>query len=95
MRSWMLSNLLEPCAGKLARTVLRGGWCSNALSLPGGRQLVKVNPKGTSQKCSGCGEIVPKTLAVRIHSCKACGLEIDRDENAARNIHALQGIKAG
>ncbi|MBU2005470.1 MAG: hypothetical protein KKF08_08870, partial [Gammaproteobacteria bacterium] len=25
---------LEPCAGKLARTVLRGGWCSNALSLP-------------------------------------------------------------
>ena len=25
---------LEPYAGKLARTVLRGGWCSNALSLP-------------------------------------------------------------
>ena len=25
---------LEPCAGKLARTVLRGGWCSNVLSLP-------------------------------------------------------------
>jgi len=53
-----------------------------------GRQLVKVNPRGTSQKCSGCGEIVPKTLAVRIHSCKACGLDIDRDENAARNIKA-------
>jgi putative transposase len=53
-----------------------------------GRQLVKVNPRGTSQKCSGCGEIVPKNLAVRIHSCKACGLDIDRDENAARNIKA-------
>ena len=25
---------LEPGAGKLARRVLRGGWCSNALSLP-------------------------------------------------------------
>ena len=25
---------LELYAGKLARTVLRGGWCSNALSLP-------------------------------------------------------------
>ena len=53
-----------------------------------GRQLVKVNPRGTSQKCSGCGEIVPKSLAVRIHRCKICGLDIDRDENAARNILA-------
>jgi len=53
-----------------------------------GRQLLKVNPRGTSQKCSDCGEIVSKTLAVRIHSCKACGLDIDRDENAARNIKA-------
>jgi hypothetical protein len=26
---------LEPCAGKLARTVLRGEWRSNALFLPG------------------------------------------------------------
>ena len=25
---------LEPCDGKLSRTVLRGGWRSNALSLP-------------------------------------------------------------
>ena len=30
----MRSNALEPCAGKLARTVLRGGWRSDALSLP-------------------------------------------------------------
>ena len=28
------SDALEPCAGQLARTVLRGGWCSDVLSLP-------------------------------------------------------------
>lgn len=53
-----------------------------------GRQLVKINPRGSRQKCSGCGEIVPKTLAVKIHSCKTYGLDIDRDENAARNRKA-------
>ncbi len=30
----LLGSLLEPCAGKLARTVLRGGWRSDAPSSP-------------------------------------------------------------
>lgn len=47
---------------------------------------VEVNSKNTSQVCSGCGNIVPKTLAVRKHKCPNCKLEIDRDINAARNI---------
>lgn len=51
-----------------------------------GRTLVKVSPRNTSQICSGCGEKVPKTLAVRVHACPYCGLVVDRDENAARNI---------
>ena len=42
--------------------------------------------KNTSQTCSGCGNLVPKTLATRIHKCTKCGLTIDRDINAARNI---------
>jgi len=53
-----------------------------------GKQVVKVNPYNTSQICSGCGHIVKKTLAVRIHKCPHCGLELDRDINAARNILA-------
>ncbi len=53
-----------------------------------GRVLVKVDPKGTSQRCSGCGELVPKKLAERIHCCQNCGLVLDRDENAALNILA-------
>jgi transposase len=38
------------------------------------------------RRCSGCGELVPKALAVRTHSCLSCGFVIDRDWNAARNI---------
>ncbi|MCR4293647.1 MAG: transposase [Candidatus Kuenenia sp.] len=51
-----------------------------------GRKVIKVNPNGTSQKCSACGERVPKNLSVRIHNCPFCGLKIDRDLNASINI---------
>lgn len=51
-----------------------------------GTQVVTVNPAYTSQACSGCGVIVPKDLSVRVHSCPDCGLTLDRDVNAARNI---------
>lgn len=53
-----------------------------------GKTIVQVNPKNTSQWCSGCGVIVNKSLAVRTHKCPHCGLEIDRDHNAAINILA-------
>jgi putative transposase len=51
-----------------------------------GRQFIEVDPKNTTQACSGCGVIVPKTLKERWHSCPHCGLELDRDHNAAINI---------
>jgi putative transposase len=54
-----------------------------------GSQVVTVNPRNTSQVCSGCGKVVPKKLSVRIHACPACGLIEDRDVNAARNILKL------
>jgi len=50
-----------------------------------GGVVVKVDPRGTSQDCSSCGTRVEKTLAERVHRC-ACGLILDRDVNAARNI---------
>ncbi len=53
-----------------------------------GRTLVQVDPKYTSQVCSGCGAIVKKDLSERWHSC-ACGTELDRDTNAAKNILKL------
>ena len=51
-----------------------------------GAAVIRVNPRNTTQACSGCGVLVPKSLAVRVHSCPDCGLTLDRDENAARNI---------
>ena len=54
-----------------------------------GRKIIKVNPKNTSQICSGCGSIVKKDLSVRWHNCPECGLSLHRDINAAINILKL------
>lgn len=41
----------------------------------------------TSKACSGCGAVKPKLpLSERVYRCDGCGLVLDRDENAARNI---------
>lgn len=53
-----------------------------------GTTVVKVDPRGTTQMCSGCGCIVPKTLSDRVHRCTHCGLAMDRDLNASLNIPA-------
>lgn len=51
-----------------------------------GRTIIKVNPAYTSQDCSSCGHREKKSLAVRQHHCKCCGLNINRDLNASLNI---------
>ncbi|MDE1872963.1 MAG: transposase [Thaumarchaeota archaeon] len=51
-----------------------------------GFSVIYVNPKGTSSKCSICEAKVLEER--RIVSCPRCGLYIDRDVNAARNILA-------
>jgi putative transposase len=53
-----------------------------------GRGVALVDPRGTTQMCSGCGEIVPKDLHIRVHDCPCCGLRLSRDHNAALNILA-------
>ena len=59
-----------------------------------GRLVIFVNPHNTSQICSGCSAKVPKTLAERRHRC-VCGLDIDRDHNAAINILYRGVVAAG
>ncbi|DBA35185.1 TPA_asm: transposase [Caudoviricetes sp. vir525] len=54
-----------------------------------GKIVELVDARYTSQKCSQCGIIVPKTLADRVHLCPNCGLEMDRDINASLNIRTL------
>lgn len=53
-----------------------------------GTYAIAVNPRGTSQKCSKCGTVVPKDLYERTHSCTVCGLSVHRDLNSALNILA-------
>jgi putative transposase len=54
-----------------------------------GRVIVAVDPRGTSQRCSQCGIVVPKTIEVRIHSCPHCGFKTGRDLNSALEILRL------
>ncbi|MBP0018851.1 MAG: transposase [Cyanobacteria bacterium SBLK] len=86
---------------RLAKSILDAAWGQfitilEAVAVKCGVQVVKVNPHGTSQDCSGCGTKVPKTLSVRTHECPKCGLKMDRDENAARNIlhRAIEELQA-
>ncbi len=51
-------------------------------------RVILVNPSGTSQRCSGCGNVECLELSDRTFKCSACGLTLDRDVNAARNILA-------
>ena len=76
---------------KLSKSITDAAWASFIQILTdkaesAGRLVVKVDPKNTSQGCSQCGELVPKTLKDRIHNCPHCGYTADRDVNAARNV---------
>jgi putative transposase len=80
--------------GPLAKDVTDQGWAAFLTMLEykaaeAGTRLIRVPPGGTSQTCSGCGVMVPKLLSERTHQCPECGLVIDRDTNAARNILRL------
>jgi putative transposase len=57
-------------------------------------QVVAVNPRMTSQKCSDCDVIVKKSLSTRSHVC-SCGCELQRDVNAAKNILNLAKASLG
>lgn len=91
-------NVKGLASGILAKSVNDAGWSMfmNMLSYKAakaGRQLVKVDARNTTQACSGCGCIVPKTLKDRTHGCMHCGLVLDRDHNAAINILGRSGSK--
>jgi putative transposase len=78
-------SIMEQSWGRIVdQLIYKAAWA--------GRELVFVDPRNTSQRCSNCGATVKKSLSVRRHVCK-CGLDLDRDHNAALNI--LQKALAG
>lgn len=62
-----------------------------------GRGLVQANRWYPSSKtCSACGVVKAKLrLSERTFTCDACGLSLDRDHNAARNLAALAEVAGG
>lgn len=77
---------------KLARAIANQSWRELRTQLEYkcvwyGKQLVTVNPRKTSQICSNCGcDDGRHTLDIRQWTCPNCGINHDRDINAAKNI---------
>ena len=83
-------NVKGLAAGMLAKSVSDAGWGAFFAKLEykaasAGRQLIKVNPSGTSQTCA-CGAHTPKELSQRWHKCSECGLSANRDHVSAQVI---------
>ena len=52
-----------------------------------GARLVTVDARNTTKTCSRCGWLWESMmLEDRVFRCEKCGLALDRDDNAARNI---------
>jgi putative transposase len=76
--------------GMLAKDVNDASWAQLAAMLQykaanAGVELVRVDPRGTSQTCPECGQIKPKKRRER-HRCD-CGADLDRDVAAAQIVH--------
>ena len=54
-----------------------------------GKMIKKIDPRNTSKTCSCCGYIQDMPLNIRIYRCPQCGMEMDRDLNASKNIERL------
>ena len=79
---------------KLAKSINDASWarftqflCYKAESA--GCRVVDVLPQYTSQTCHICGSVQEMSLEMRIFDCGKCGLQIDRDLNASKNILRL------
>ena len=81
---------------RLARCIAGANWAEIGRQLTykteraGARMVVADRWFASSKTCSGCGTAKAKlALSERQYCCLACGIVLDRDENAARNLAAL------
>jgi len=87
---------------KLAKAIGDCGWGIFLKTLEyksswSGKNVIKIDRWLPSSKtCSGCGNVKSElSLSERSYSCEKCGLEIDRDHNAAINIKNFALAKLG
>jgi putative transposase len=81
----------------LNRGILASGWGQLVRRLeqkaPGRAQ--KISPAFTSQCCSACGRVDPKSRESQaVFRCTACGYACNADVNAAKNIAAGHAVTA-
>jgi putative transposase len=86
-------NIIGLARSRVAKPIADVGWgrfltILSDKAAEAGREIIRVNPNGTSQRCI-CGTAVPKTLAVRWHNCPVCQLSIPRDQASALEILRL------
>lgn len=81
----------------LNRSILQQSWgrffalLNYKLERNGG-QLIRVDPKFTSQACSNCGHISKENRKTQaLFMCKACGYTANADYNASVNIRNAAG----
>ncbi|WP_035418842.1 RNA-guided endonuclease InsQ/TnpB family protein [Chloroflexus sp. MS-G] len=81
--------------GSLSRAMLDVGWGAFRRMLEykyawyGAVLLIAPRNFPSTKRCSGCGWVGPALpLSQRVFHCEACGLEVDRDLNAACNLSA-------
>ncbi|MBZ5671203.1 MAG: transposase [Acidobacteriia bacterium] len=77
--------------GNLSKSIMDAAWATLLFQLSykaawAGKWAIPVDPRGTTQRCSGCGETAHKSLSERAHSCPHCGLILGRDHNSSINI---------
>ncbi|MGC5020157.1 IS607 family element RNA-guided endonuclease TnpB [Micromonospora sp. DT47] len=87
---------------RLARRIADAGFAETRRQLAyktqwyGGHLVVADRWYPSSKTCSGCGAVRTKlALSERTYTCTTCGLALDRDLNAARNLAALAATVAG
>jgi transposase len=81
----------------LNREILRAGWglLVRRLEQKAPGRVERINPAFTSQRCSACGQVDPKSRESQaVFRCTACGYACHADVNAARNIAAGHAVTA-
>src|SRR6516162_789026 len=81
----------------LTRGILRSGWglLVRRLEQKAPGRVEKISPAFTSQRCSACGRVDPKSRESQaVFACTACGYACNADVNAAKNIAAGHAVTA-
>jgi putative transposase len=81
----------------LNREIMRSGWGQlvRRLEHKARGRVEKIKPHHTSQRCSACGQVDPRSRESQaVFRCTACGYACNADVNAARNIAAGHAVTA-